>query len=208
MAASTETKSRFGVPITGQTGSGIIMPKLKYRFRVAFLAPFGGSFDNKVLTQNIQSVTRPSVSVEEVEVHSYNSRVYLQGKHTWQTIDVVIRDDITNSISNLVGAQVQRQINHYQQTTAAAANDFKFDMNIEVLDGVSSGASETWFLEGCFLQNVAYGDHDYTETSQQQITLTVRYDNAIHFGPDGDAGAQAGVAGFEDTNNDGTSITA
>ena len=27
--ATTETKSKFGVPITGATGSGILMPKLK-----------------------------------------------------------------------------------------------------------------------------------------------------------------------------------
>ena len=209
MPQTTETKSRFGVPITGATGSGILMPKLKYRFRVAFLAPFGASNRSTELTQNIQSVTRPSVSVDEIEVHSYNSKVYLQGKHTWQTIDVVIRDDITNSISRLVGEQVQKQVNHYQQTTAAAANDFKFNMNIEVLDGVSQGASETWFLEGCFLQNVAYGDHDYTETSQQQITLTVRFDNAIHFGPDGNAGSQAQAAGFDEgASNVGTSTTA
>ena len=184
--ATINTKSRFGVPLDGSQGSGIIMPKLKYRFRVSFMAPFAGLVDSKTMTQNIQSVTRPSISVDEIEVHSYNSKVYLQGKHTWQTIDVVIRDDITNAISKMVGAQVQRQVNHYQQHTAAASNDFKFDMQVEVLDGVSAGASEVWFLEGCFLQNVQYGDHDYTETSQQQVTLTVRYDNAIHFQGDND----------------------
>lgn len=182
---TTTTKNKFGVPIqSGGDAAGIIMPKLKYRFRVTFLAPFAGETDQRTLTQNIQSVTRPAVSVDEVEVHSYNSKVYLQGKHTWQTIDVVIRDDITNSVSKMVGKQVQRQINHYQQTTAAASNDFKFDMLIEVLDGVNSQATEQWQLEGCFLQNVAYGDHDYTETSQQQITLTVRFDNALHLAGD------------------------
>lgn len=189
--ATTVTKTRFGVPITGAEGSGIIMPKLKYRFRVSFLAPFGGSGENTTLTQNIQSVTRPSVSMDEVEVHSYNSKVYLQGKHTWQTVDVVIRDDITNSVSKRVGAQIQRQVNHFQQTTAAAAGDFKFDVQIEVLDGVNEGASEVWFLEGAFIQNVAYGDHDYTETSQQQITLTLRFDNALHFGGDNNVNGRA-----------------
>ena len=184
--ATVNTKSRFGVPIEGNTGSGIIMPKLKYRFRVSFLAPFAGQVESKVLTQNIQAVTRPSLSVDEVEIHSYNSKVYMQGKHTWQTIDVTIRDDITNSISKLVGAQVQRQVNHYQQHQAAAASDFKFDMQIEVLDGVSAGASEVWFLEGAFIQNVAYGDHDYSEASQQQVVLTIRFDNAIHFEGDND----------------------
>jgi len=181
-SATTETKSRFGVPITGATGSGIMMPKLKYRFRVSFLNNFGGTSETTTLTQNIQNVTRPKPSYEEVEVHSYNSRVYIQGKHKWETITVGIRDDISNRVTKLIGAQQQRQINHFQQTTTASANDFKFDMQIEVLDGGNAGASEVWFLEGCFLTDVTYGDHDYsTSTEFQKIEMTVRFDNASHF---------------------------
>ena len=191
------TKDKFGVPLTDSAGSakGILMPKLKYRFRVNFIAPFAGSQETTSMTQNIQSVTRPSVSVDEVEVHSFNSKVYLQGKHTWQTVDVVIRDDITGKVAKIVGNQVQRQVNHYQQTTAAASNDFKFDTNIEVLDGTdNASATEQWILEGCFIQNVTYGDHDYSAAESQIITLTLRFDNALH--EDGDnAGAGRGVTG-------------
>ena len=53
--ATTETKSKFGVP-TGTGASGILMPKLKYRFRVSFLNNFGGSVNTVSLTQNVQSV--------------------------------------------------------------------------------------------------------------------------------------------------------
>ena len=177
------TKDKFGVPLTTASGSagGILMPKLKYRFRVNFVAPFGGIAETKSLTQNVQSVTRPSVSVDEVEVHSFNSKIYVQGKHTWQTVDIVIRDDITNSVSKMVGAQVQNQVNHFQQTTAAVANDFKFPCEIEVLDGTDvASATEKWELEGCFIQNVTYGDHDYSAAESQIITLTLRFDNALH----------------------------
>lgn len=177
-----ETKSRFGIPIQGASeGTGIIMPKLKYRFRVNF-QDIGAEARSVELTTNVQSVTRPSISVEEVEVHSYNSKVYMQGKHTWNTIDVTMRDDITNSISKLIGSQVQRQINHYQQTTAAASNQFKFNMTLDVMDGSTATPTETWELEGCFIQNVTYGDNDYAETSQQQVVITVRFDNAVHAG--------------------------
>jgi len=182
--ATTETKSKFGVPITDATGSGILMPKLKYRFRVSFLNNFGGEVEAKVLTQNIQNVKRPNISVEDMIIDSYNSRSYLQGKHTWEPITVTIRDDITNQVAKSVGAQVQRQINHFQQTTPAAGSDYKFDMQIEVLDGVNAGSTEVWFLEGCYLQSVDYSDQDYSTSEPVQILLTVRYDNAVHF--DGD----------------------
>jgi len=40
---------------------------------------FGGASETKVLTQNVQNVARPKLSVEEVMIDSYNSRSYLQG---------------------------------------------------------------------------------------------------------------------------------
>ena len=52
-SATNETKSKFGVPVTGATGSGILMPKLKYRFRVSFLNNFGGSPEVKILTLSL-----------------------------------------------------------------------------------------------------------------------------------------------------------
>lgn len=181
-----ETKSKFGVPVTGNTGSGILMPKLKYRFRVTMLGGFGGSPEARTLTQNVQSVTRPKITYEEVQIDSYNSRSYVQGKHSWEQISVVFRDDISNSVSKMVGAQIQKQLNHFQQTTAAAGNDYKFDMQIEILDGVNAGASEVWFLEGCFLTNVDYSETDYTATDPVTVTMQVRYDNATHYQGDND----------------------
>jgi hypothetical protein len=183
---TTETKSKFGVPVTGAVGSGILMPKLKYRFRVSFLGGFGGETESRVITQNVNNVTRPKISYEEVIIDSYNSKMYLQGKHTWDQITVVVRDDITNSVTKLVGGQVQRQVNHFQQSTPAAGSDYKFDMQIEVLDGVNAGASEVWFLEGCFLTNVDYSDGDYSTNDPVTVTMQVRYDNATHYQGDND----------------------
>lgn len=176
-----ETRSKFGVPVTGTTGSGILMPKLKYRFRVTMLGGFAGQQEARIFTQNVQSVGRPTYTSEPVEIHSYNSRAYVQGKHSWEAIEVVVRDDISNGTSKLVGAQVQRQLNHFQQTTPAAGNDYKFDMQLEVLDGANSEPSEVWYLEGCFLTNVNYGDHSYSDNEPVTITMNVRYDNATHY---------------------------
>jgi len=204
-SATTETKSKFGVPITGQTGSGILMPKLKYRFRVSLLNNFGGNAETKVLTQNVQSVKRPTIQVEDVVIDSYNSRSYLQGKHTWEPITITVRDDITNQVAKLVGAQVQRQLNHFQQSTPASGSDYKFDTQIEILDGVNAGASEVWFLEGCFLTTVDYSDSDYSANDPVQVIMTVRYDNAIHFEGDNDVNGRT-VSGnpFPETVETGT----
>jgi hypothetical protein len=173
------TKNKFGVPVVNGTGSGILMPKLQYRFRVSFLN-FGGT-DAKVLTQNVNSVKRPQLTFQEVAIDSYNSKVYVQGKHEWSDTNVVVRDDISNSVSKLVGRQLQRQLNHFQQTTPAVASDFKFDMHIEVLDGTNQGETEVWYLEGCFLKDVDYSEGNYTTNDPVTITMSIRYDNATHY---------------------------
>ena len=197
---TTETRSKFGVPVTGAVGSGILMPKLKYRFRVSFLGGFGGETESRVLTQNVQNVSRPKITYEEVTIDSYNSRMYLQGKHSWDQISVVVRDDITNSVTKLVGGQIQRQVNHFQQSTPAAGSDYKFDMQIEILDGVNAGASEVWFLEGCFLTNVDYSDSDYSANDPVTVTMQVRYDNATHYQGDNDINGRTSAGNpFPDT---------
>ena len=98
------TLNKFGVP-TGdsETGTGILMPKLKYRFRVTFFEGFGGAVagDNMVLTQNVQSVVRPKITHEEVVIDSYNSRVWIQGKHTWEAITVTVINNTTRMVNDI-----------------------------------------------------------------------------------------------------------
>lgn len=176
--ARDATKSKFGVPIGDS--AGILMPKLKFRFRVQFLGNFAGLSRTQEFTQNVMNVTRPKVNYEEVQIDSYNSRVYVQGKHAWDPITVVIRDDIQNNVSRIVGAQNSRQLNHFEQTAPLAGENYKFNMIIESLDGSTAQASEVWFLEGCFLTNTDYSDADYATNEPVTVSLTIRYDNAIH----------------------------
>jgi len=81
-------------------------------------------------------------------------------------------------------------------------------MQIEVLDGINAGASEVWFLEGCFLTNVDYSESDYSANDPVQVTLQVRYDNATHYQGSNDVnGRVEGGNPFPDTvdlNDPGT----
>ena len=46
--------------------------------------------------------------------------------------------------------------------------------------GGSDIVSETFGLEGCMLTGVQFGDMAYSASEMVQITMTIRYDNAIH----------------------------
>lgn len=173
-----ETLSKFGVPLGGGTGrGGLITPKANYRFRVRVVnfGPIAGGIE---LTQQVQSVSKPSISQESVAVHSYNSVAYYAGKHTWDPISLVVKDDITNSVSRLTGHQLQKQLNHFEQTGFTAGINYKFVTLLEMMDGGNDGVLETWTLEGCWLQNVKYAELDYGDSQFQTISMTVQYDNA------------------------------
>lgn len=177
------TLTSFGVP-TGANGAGragILMPKVKNRFRV-FVYSFGIPSQAVAFTQQVITVARPTVAFEPQAVHAYNSISYYPGKATWETIAVTVRDDVTNSVATLCGAQVQRQMNFFDQTVQIASSDFQFTMQIDTMDGSDNGVLETWMYEGCFLSQVNYQSFDYSSSDAMTIEMTVRFDNATQSG--------------------------
>ena len=166
------------VPLGGGNGrGGLLQVKPKYRFRVRVInfGPIAGGIE---LTQQVQSIGKPSLSHEPVQVHSYNSQAGYAGKTTWENISLVVKDDITNTVSRLVGHQVQKQMNHFEQTGFTSGVNYKFVLLIETLDGGNDGVLETWTLEGCYLEGVEWGDLDYSDSQFQTITMNIHYDNA------------------------------
>lgn len=179
------TLSKITVPLASDSSAssqGLLMPKLQYRFRVT-LENFGVSTPTTELTKQVIDVTRPTVNFEEIEVPVYNSRVYLAGKHAWDPITLNLREDVNNNVQKLVGEQLQKQFDFFEQSSAASGIDYKFTTRIEILDG-GNGANtpnvlETFELYGCFVQNANYNSLAYATNDPVQITLAIRYDNAV-----------------------------
>jgi hypothetical protein len=161
---------------------GLLMPKLQFRFRVNFLN-FGTNTSTIELTKQVIECSRPNVQFTEITLPIYNSTMYLAGKHAWQTLSVNIRDDASNSVSKLVGQQLQKQMDFVEQASAASGQDYKFQTNIEILDGGNGTTApivlETWECYGCFLQTANYNTLNYGTSDVVTIALTIRFDNAI-----------------------------
>ena len=179
------TLSKFTVPLANDQSSasqGLLMPKLQYRFRV-ILENFGVSTPRSEITKQVVDVTRPNLTFDDVTLDVYNSRVYLAGKHTWEAITLNLRDDVNNSVSKLVGEQVQKQFDFFEQSSAASGIDYKFTTRIEMLDGgngaTAPGILETWELYGSYVQSVNYNTLAYATSDPVTITLAIRYDNAV-----------------------------
>lgn len=184
MTFPTSTLSKFGVPLASGQQVGILQPKPKYRFQV-IATNFGSAVNQYNLTRQLITIGKPKVNWNPQEVHSYNSIAYYAGKHEWQTIDMTVRDDVTNNVSMLVGYQIQKQMNMFEQTEFAAGINYKFQLGINILDGGNENILEQWSIEGCFLSAVNYSELDYANSEPQDITMTIRYDNAVYFGQSG-----------------------
>ena len=179
------TLSKFTVPLASSdsaSNQGLLMPKLQYRFRLT-LGNFGVSTPTTELTKQVVDVTRPTVGFEQMTLDVYNSKVYLAGKHSWEPITINLREDVNNNVQKLVGEQLQKQFDFYEQSSAASGQDYKFVTRIEILDG-GNGANtpvvlETFELYGCYVENANYNQLSYSANDPVTVTLAVRYDNAI-----------------------------
>ena len=175
---------RMTVPLASDQSSstqGLLMPKLKYRFRVMF-ENFGVSTPRTELTKQVSNITRPNLTFEEIALPIYNSTLKLAGRHAWADITCSLRDDASGAVSRLIGEQLQKQMDFLEMSSAASGIDYKFTTKVEVLDG-GNGANEpvvleTWELYGCYLKGANYGDLNYGSNEAATIEMSIAYDNA------------------------------
>ena len=198
--------SRMTVPLASDQSAstqGVLMPKLKYRFRVLF-ENFGAASNAAPVTELTKQVIdfkRPSVDFAQIDIPIYNSTIKMAGKHTWADVTCNLRDDAGANVQKLVGEQLQKQLDFMEMASASAGIDYKFITKFEVLDGGNGAVEpivlESWELYGCYLKSVDYGDANYGSSEAMTIALSITYDNAnqIVGGGVGSAGTLVGRAG-------------
>ena len=179
------TLSKFTVPLSNDQSSasqGLLMPKLQYRFR-CILENFGVSTPRSELTKQVIDITRPNLTFDNVTLDVYNSKVYVAGKHSWDPITITLRDDVNNSVTKLVGEQIQKQFDFFEQASAASGIDYKFVARIEMLDGGNGSSApsvlETFVLYGAYIESVNYNSLAYNTSDPATITLSISYDNCV-----------------------------
>lgn len=196
MAVSSLT--RMTVPVGSDQSppsQGLLMPKLKYRFRVFFTGLGFGTAPSQTteLTKQVISFARPNVTFENIDLPVYNSTIKIAGKYAWQDVTCEVRDDAAGNVARLVGEQLQKQLDFMEQSSAAAGIDYKFTTQFQVLDGGNGTNTpvvlEEWNLLGCYLQGVNYNDGNYGTNENMTITMNIRYDNAVNVPSESGVGA-------------------
>jgi hypothetical protein len=179
---SIASLTRFTVPLGNGVSQGLLMPKLKYRYRVIF-SNFGVSNNTLELTKQVKDASRPNLTMTKQTIDVYNSKIHYAGKPEWQEAKITLRDDATGQVSRMIGEQLQTQFDFMEQSSAASGGAYKFMTTLEMLDG-GNGANapvvlEAWEMYGCFITSADYGGMEYSSADPLEIALSISFDNAI-----------------------------
>jgi hypothetical protein len=120
---------------------------------------------------------RPSISTDEVEIGYINATRYLAGKTKFETIDITLHDPIAPSGAQQV-MEWLRLIYESVSARGGYADFYKRDVQLKMLDPVGT-VVELWDIKGAFPTSINFGDLDYESNDISDITLTLRFDNAV-----------------------------
>lgn len=200
------TINDIGIP---GVGTGILHPKQKNRWRVIF-ANLGGGANSQPVSMQAITINKPTLSFEDIELHRYNSRAWIAGKHNWEMVTLTLQDDVTSQAALVLQAQHQKQqwLTGAEGQWLAAAGEgslYKFVTYLETLDG-NDQVTERWTMEGCWFQNAQFGELDYSTGEPVVITISLRFDHArVEYG--GYAGGNANNPGAQGVATGGAGTT-
>jgi hypothetical protein len=125
----------------------------------------------------IKTAARPSYETEEIEVPFINSRRYLAGTTKFGTMAVTLHDPIAPSGAQQVMEWIRM---HFESVSGRAgyADFYKRDVQLKVLDPIGS-VVELWDIKGALITNATFGDMSYEDGALVEISLTLRFDNAV-----------------------------
>ena len=147
-------------------------PKKKNRFIFRFPTPLG------IQEWFVASGSRPSITIDEVEIPFLNTSTFVAGRFLWETIDVTFRDPIGPSAAQALMEWVRLHAESVTGRMGYAAG-YKKDVELELLDPTGV-VIEKWILQGTFLTGVNFNDLDYSSSDVADINATLRFDRAVH----------------------------
>lgn len=173
--------NKFGVPVDYNTGKEVhIQPKLNNRMRVRFLglgnvqSPKHG-FD---VTQQVVSVTKPTIDFTPIPIKVFGGTINVFNRPILAPISITLRDDLSNTMIAAIDAQVVKQFQFDTANTAYSSGSAKFTTIIESLDGRERiRAMDAWYLTGCYISSVKYGENNYEGGSFVTATIDITYDS-------------------------------
>jgi len=125
----------------------------------------------------IKTASRPSVSIGEQTISYMNSKRYIAGNGTFETISLTLHDPIAPSGAQQVMEWVRT---HWESVSGRAgyADFYKRDAQLKLVDPIGT-VVELWDIKGCFITSAGFNDLGYDGDDLMEISLTLRFDNCV-----------------------------
>jgi hypothetical protein len=125
----------------------------------------------------IKTANRPSISIEEQTISYMNSKRYVAGLASFETLSLTLHDPIAPSGAQQVMEWVRT---HFESVSGRSgyADFYKRDCQLKLVDPVGT-VIELWDIKGCFLTTAGFGDVSYEDGAPMEIALTLRFDNCV-----------------------------
>ena len=124
-----------------------------------------------------ETISKPNIEFEEVELNHLNTKRYIKGKGAWSEISVTLYDPVVPSAAQAVMEWVR--LSHESVTGRDGYSDFyKKDCSIQMLGPVGDIVEE-WTLKGTWITTANFGALSFDASDPTDITVTLRYDYAI-----------------------------
>lgn len=125
----------------------------------------------------VQTASRPTVNIGEVEIPFMNTSTFVAGRSTWDTISVQFIDPIGPSATQKVIRWVRQCIEHTTGRMGYAVN-YKKNLVLKMLDPAGDTV-EKWLLQGAFITSANFGSLDYSAEDLATVEVTLRFDRAV-----------------------------
>ena len=146
-------------------------PKRKNRWIIEFPVDMGFS---EFL---VQTASRPSCTINEVEMPYMNTSNWVAGRSVWEPMDISFIDVIGPSTGQKVMEWIRMCIEHGTGRMGYATN-YKKVLTLKMLDPAGIPV-EKWTIEGAFITSANFGDLDMGSEDVADISVTIRFDRAI-----------------------------
>lgn len=125
----------------------------------------------------VKTAARPTITTEEVAINWINSTRYIAGKTTFGTMEVTLHDAIAPSGAQQVMEWIRLC---FESVTGRSgyADFYKRDIQLKMLDPVGT-VIQLWDIKGAWVQEANFNDVTYEGSDQTEISLTLRFDNAV-----------------------------
>lgn len=180
----------FGVPGIANERSAPLQPIMANKFRITFY-DFGdpGVSAPYVMTQQVRSTNLPTITHNSQTLYAYVSTIYIATRAEWGEMQIRFLDDITSGVYKIVMEQSAKQQNMFDQTTSRAGENYKFEMDLDVLAGGATAGSANndpnilrrFSYAGCFITRVDGSEMSYATPDGIEFSVSIRYDNVVAY---------------------------